>query len=223
MCMKTRWNSSPNPTSWGRLNIFLSVYIIFSLSLSSITIHNQYEITVLCLRLNLPGNVTENGNATAKYDADSGTFDLVLPKQIPGEQFPDLELLTKLLAPKVKPEQQPFIENIDDGLFSCNTERTWTSSIFYLPHATGRPFTRWCILSHKTKLYHSILFSPLKLPPTYSTMRMAIFGRCNRLHLTRMTSLWAVANTDLTALNLASSEECKRICRTSVIFGKFNK
>ncbi|OQR66370.1 hypothetical protein BIW11_04991 [Tropilaelaps mercedesae] len=65
------------------------------------------------LRLNLPGNVVENGNATAKYDADSGTFELVLPKEVPGEWFEDLELLTKLLAPKVKPGQQPFIEDID--------------------------------------------------------------------------------------------------------------
>lgn len=67
------------------------------------------------LRLNLPGNVVENGNATAKYDADTGTFELVLPKEIPGEHFKDLDLLTKLLAPKVKPSQQPFIENIENA------------------------------------------------------------------------------------------------------------
>lgn len=69
-------------------------------------------------RLNLPGNVVENGNATAKYDADTGTFELVLPKEIPGEHFKDLDLLTKLLAPKVKPSQQPFIENIENGTVS---------------------------------------------------------------------------------------------------------
>lgn len=68
--------------------------------------------------MNLPGNVIENGDATAKYDADCGVFKLILPKETPGEYFPDLDLLTKLLAPKVKPEQQPFIENIDEGKFS---------------------------------------------------------------------------------------------------------
>lgn len=80
-----------------------------------IMIINDSNVWSLIRRLNLPGNVVENGNAAAKYDADSGTFELVLPKEVPGEEFPDLQLLTKLLAPKVKPEQEPFIENIDDG------------------------------------------------------------------------------------------------------------
>ncbi|XP_078595082.1 protein SHQ1 homolog [Branchiostoma floridae x Branchiostoma japonicum] len=52
------------------------------------------------LRLNLPGKVVEDGREKATYDADRGTFTVLVPKECPGEHFEGLDLLTKLLAPK---------------------------------------------------------------------------------------------------------------------------
>ncbi|CAN8001361.1 unnamed protein product [Ixodes hexagonus] len=63
------------------------------------------------LRLNLPGKVIENGNESAKYETDNGTFVINMPKQSPGEVFTGLDLLTKLLAPSPKPSTSaPLIE-----------------------------------------------------------------------------------------------------------------
>ncbi|EEC09152.1 conserved hypothetical protein [Ixodes scapularis] len=63
------------------------------------------------LRLNLPGKVIENGNESAKYETDNGTFVINMPKQYPGEVFTGLDLLTKLLAPNPKPSTStPLIE-----------------------------------------------------------------------------------------------------------------
>ncbi|CAH1264902.1 SHQ1 [Branchiostoma lanceolatum] len=52
------------------------------------------------LRLNLPGKVVEDGREKATYDAETGTFTVLVPKECPGEHFEGLDLLTKLLAPK---------------------------------------------------------------------------------------------------------------------------
>ncbi|RUS24233.1 SHQ1 protein-domain-containing protein [Jimgerdemannia flammicorona] len=52
------------------------------------------------LRLNLPGNIIEDDRASASYDVASGKVTARLPKETPGEHFPDLDLLTKLLARK---------------------------------------------------------------------------------------------------------------------------
>ncbi|XP_046400316.1 protein SHQ1 homolog [Ischnura elegans] len=51
------------------------------------------------LRLNLPGPVEENDGSRASYDADSGDFTIKLGKMVPGQLFPDLDMITTLLAP----------------------------------------------------------------------------------------------------------------------------
>ncbi|KAM7295359.1 hypothetical protein ISCGN_024861 [Ixodes scapularis] len=93
------------------------------------------------LRLNLPGKVIENGNESAKYETDNGTFVINMPKQYPGEVFTGLDLLTKLLAPNPKPSTStPLIEvvgNEEAGLtagdapdeeFDWQVEQTpWTA------------------------------------------------------------------------------------------------
>ncbi|KJE97163.1 hypothetical protein, variant [Capsaspora owczarzaki ATCC 30864] len=50
------------------------------------------------LRLNLPGECVENGKEFAQYDLDKGEILIQLPKRTHGEDFPDLDLLTALLA-----------------------------------------------------------------------------------------------------------------------------
>lgn len=68
------------------------------------------------LRLNLPGKVIENGNESAKYESDNGTFIINMPKQCPGEVFTGLDLLTRLLAPSQKPSTSaPLIEVLGEG------------------------------------------------------------------------------------------------------------
>ena len=51
------------------------------------------------LRLNFPASLVEDDQSSAVYDPASGYLTLTLTKQSPGENFPDLDLLGKLLAP----------------------------------------------------------------------------------------------------------------------------
>ena len=50
--------------------------------------------------LTFPGHVVEDGRERASYDATSGELLVHIPKAVPGEHFPDLDLLTALLARK---------------------------------------------------------------------------------------------------------------------------
>lgn len=68
------------------------------------------------LRLTLPGNIVEDGRESATYDSDKGSFVIKVPKQVPGEEFDGLDMITKLLTPKGQTSaKQPLIEVIDDG------------------------------------------------------------------------------------------------------------
>ncbi|XP_071804641.1 protein SHQ1 homolog [Asterias amurensis] len=68
------------------------------------------------LRLHLPGRVIEDGRERAKYDVDSGSFEICLPKETPGEVFQGLDMLTKLLTPKgQRSAEQPGIEVIGEN------------------------------------------------------------------------------------------------------------
>ncbi|KAI9354981.1 SHQ1 protein-domain-containing protein [Pilaira anomala] len=50
------------------------------------------------LRLHLPGNILEDDDSKAVYDPSAGQFTIRVTKETKGEHFPDLDLLTKLLA-----------------------------------------------------------------------------------------------------------------------------
>ncbi|KAG9293678.1 hypothetical protein G9A89_019015 [Geosiphon pyriformis] len=52
------------------------------------------------LRLRFPGNIVEDDRSKASYDIAKGDVIVKLPKETPGEQFPDLDLVTKLMARK---------------------------------------------------------------------------------------------------------------------------
>lgn len=62
----------------------------------------KFYVKPYFLRLNLPGEIVEDGRESASYDVDKGTFTVKLPKLHPGETFENLDLLTTLLAPKKK-------------------------------------------------------------------------------------------------------------------------
>jgi protein SHQ1 len=44
--------------------------------------------------------VVEDGRERATYDAATGRLVVCIPKAVPGQHFPDLDLLSTLLAPK---------------------------------------------------------------------------------------------------------------------------
>ncbi|CAH1783363.1 unnamed protein product [Owenia fusiformis] len=81
------------------------------------------------LRLTLPGRLVEDGREEAKYDVDKGSYTVTVPKETPGEYFPDLDMLTKLLAPSSSQptaSTQPMIEvlasdSVDD-VTECQDE-----------------------------------------------------------------------------------------------------
>lgn len=69
------------------------------------------------LRLVLPGSVIEDDDSSAVYDADQGYLTVTLTKSTPGEDFKDLDVLARLLAPpKLDTSHtptQPLIEVMD--------------------------------------------------------------------------------------------------------------
>ncbi|KAH6919073.1 SHQ1 protein-domain-containing protein [Coprinopsis sp. MPI-PUGE-AT-0042] len=52
------------------------------------------------LRLNFPHNLLEDDASSAKYDGSSGNLTVTLTKEVKGQDFEDLDLLAKLLAPR---------------------------------------------------------------------------------------------------------------------------
>ncbi|NXJ45543.1 SHQ1 protein, partial [Spizaetus tyrannus] len=63
-------------------------------------------------QLTLPGRIVEDGREKASYNTDKGTFTIQLPKEIPGQYFEGLDMLTSLLAPKKSRSAKPLVEEI---------------------------------------------------------------------------------------------------------------
>ena len=61
------------------------------------------------LRLTFSHAVLEDEDSSARYDASSGELTLTLTKQVEGQDFKDLDLIAKLLAPP-KSSVRPIIE-----------------------------------------------------------------------------------------------------------------
>ncbi|TFY51075.1 hypothetical protein EVG20_g11176, partial [Dentipellis fragilis] len=59
------------------------------------------------LRVNFPGNVVEDDDSSAVYDPSTGYLTVTLTKETKGADFPDLDLLAKLLAPKPVSKNAP--------------------------------------------------------------------------------------------------------------------
>lgn len=65
------------------------------------------------LRINFPHSVLDDDQSSATYDPSSGYLTVTLTKETKGQEFPDLDLLAKLLAPRhVEVPKQPAIEVI---------------------------------------------------------------------------------------------------------------
>ena len=61
------------------------------------------------LRLNFPHSLLEDDSSSVKYDPGSGYLHITLTKEQKGHHFEDLDLLAKLLAPRVT-KTAPTIE-----------------------------------------------------------------------------------------------------------------
>lgn len=80
-------------------------------------------------RLYFPGNIVEDDDSKAVYDPSSGKFTVRISKETKGETFPDLDLLTKLLARRGESEapKKPLIEVI--GSSDNNSSKDDTSAL----------------------------------------------------------------------------------------------
>ncbi|KAI9011139.1 SHQ1 protein-domain-containing protein [Gaertneriomyces semiglobifer] len=91
------------------------------------------------LRLHLPKALVEDGREKASYNVDRGEITVVLPKATKGEHFPDLDLLTKLMAPRAS--QNPFPVNEAPALAAGNMkpliEVVNGAGDTYIPHVYG--------------------------------------------------------------------------------------
>ncbi|KAK5809819.1 SHQ1 protein-domain-containing protein [Linnemannia elongata] len=80
----------------------------------------KFNLKPYFLRLTFPGNVVDDERAKATYNVGEGELTVILPKETPGEDFPDLDMLTKLLVRKGdlstdKQIKRPLIEVIGSG------------------------------------------------------------------------------------------------------------
>lgn len=98
----------------------LNQALIFNLPTQASEVEIHVDETLLTLhinpyflRLNFSHQVLEDDDSSAKYDAGSGYLTVTLTKETKGQDFEDLDLLAKLLAPRpTEPLQGPTIEVI---------------------------------------------------------------------------------------------------------------
>lgn len=62
----------------------------------------KFYVKPYFLRLYFPCHIAEDGTEKAEYDISTGVFTINVPKKTPGEHFPDLDMLTTLLAKKTE-------------------------------------------------------------------------------------------------------------------------
>ncbi|KAK7052551.1 SHQ1-domain-containing protein [Favolaschia claudopus] len=75
------------------------------------------------LRLNFSYTIVDDEQSSASYDPSSGYLTVILTKETKGQVFPDLDLLSKLLAPRPS-QDAPLIEVIGQGQETDQDEET---------------------------------------------------------------------------------------------------
>jgi protein SHQ1 len=97
--------------------------------------------------LTFPGNVLEDERSKATYDMGKGELTVILAKETPGEYFPDLDMLTKLLVRKGdlsdpnKQIKRPLIEVLSSGDTLEGTQQVEKGNLEW--KKTGRVFSNW--------------------------------------------------------------------------------
>lgn len=100
------------------LNIKIS-HVRFSASSVEMVVDSElfiFSLNPYYLRLRFPYPIVDDERATATLNSKDSTVDIKLPKENPGQVFPDLDLSAKLLARKEEPKaaaSKPLIEELD--------------------------------------------------------------------------------------------------------------
>lgn len=107
-------------------SLTISIRVPYAKAAEKYVYFEDCDFTFYCkpyyLRLNLPGRVIYEEDPPVSYDLEKGIVTVKMKKANPGEQFEDLDLITKLLAPKGKPSSSaPLIEVIGDS--KCEEEQ----------------------------------------------------------------------------------------------------
>ena len=85
----------------------------------------RFYSTPYFLRLNLPGEIIENDDAKAHFDAEKNEFKINCPKVVKGNHFQGLDMLTSLLEPKGKrnvEDKAASIQVLSDSLENTESE-----------------------------------------------------------------------------------------------------
>lgn len=101
--------------------IFIEVkisHVRFSAQNIEMVVQNElfvFSMTPYYLRLRLPFSCVDDERAHAEFDSKSESVKIKIPKEIKGQDFPDLDLTGKLLArvDEKKVEKGPLIEELD--------------------------------------------------------------------------------------------------------------
>ncbi|NXM72942.1 SHQ1 protein, partial [Serilophus lunatus] len=111
-------------------------------------------------QLTLPGRIVEDGREKASYNTDEGTFTIQLPKEIPGQYFEGLDMLTSLLAPKKSRSAKPLVEEIAASAELSEEEEEFDWEIEQTPYegSAGSP-------------------APLQHPYGFGNLRSGVFQR----------------------------------------------
>ncbi|KAI1234566.1 hypothetical protein IHE44_0003624 [Lamprotornis superbus] len=108
--------------------------------------------------LTLPGRIVEDGREKASYNTDEGTFTIQLPKEVPGQYFEGLDMLTSLLAPKKSRSAKPLVEEIAASAeLSEENEEEFDWEMEQIPYEESTP--------------------PLQHPYGFGNLRSGVFQR----------------------------------------------
>ncbi|NXH63078.1 SHQ1 protein, partial [Rhabdornis inornatus] len=117
-----------------------------------------YFLRQVVEKLTLPGRIVEDGREKASYNTDEGTFTIQLPKEVPGQYFEGLDMLTSLLAPKKSRSAKPLVEEIAASAdLSEENEEEFDWEMEQIPYEESTP--------------------PLQHPYGFGNLRSGVFQR----------------------------------------------
>ena len=96
----------------------------------------KFYIKPYYLRLNFSQEIEENGKEKATYNVDKGDVTVYVPKKNEGEYFEDLEITSKLLAPKEPKVNTGLIEDLTEES-DDEVEWNWEQEVPKEPEFSG--------------------------------------------------------------------------------------